>query len=320
MLAPLRCSNSFFLISLSASLLVTSFCFAARVPQQDSRSSASITELKSRADAGEPSARHQLAEFLISADPASPGYDLALSWLQSLASQKVSDAEFLIGYLYEHGKGLPRDYTKAIENYRVSALHGYAPAENNIGSLYERGLGVRKDLPLAFQWYRAAALHGNPAGQLNLGNFYYFGYAVHVDFVEALKWYRAAADQGLAKAQDYLAYSYLKGVGVPVDNALAAHWARLAADQGHARAQALLGYLYETGKGLPLDYVSAYTWYSRAVAAGDDSSAKHLKAVSQIMTRRQLDEANSLVSAQSISRQPDSAPSSPAGLSLLPNP
>jgi hypothetical protein len=38
------------------------------------------------------------------------------------------------------------------------------------------------------------------------------------------------------------------------------------------------------------------------------------------MTRRQLDEANSLVSAQSISRQPDSAPSSPAGLSLLSNP
>jgi TPR repeat protein len=102
--------------------------------------------------------------------------------------------------------------------------------------------------------------------------------------------------------------------------AQAAHWARLAADQGHPRAQALLGYLYETGKGLPLDYVSAYTWYSRAVAAGDDSSAEHLKSLSQIMTRRQLDQANSLVSAQSISRQPDSAPSSPAGLSLLPNP
>jgi TPR repeat protein len=320
MLAPLRCSNSFFLFSLSASLLLASFCFAAPVPQQDARSSVSITELKSHADAGDPSARHQLAAFLISADPASPGYDLALSWLQSLASQQVPDAEFLIGYLYEHGKGFPRDYTKAFENYRVSALHGYAPAENNIGSLYERGLGVHKDLPLALQWYRAAALHGNPAGQLNLGNFYYFGYAVHVDFGEALKWYRTAADQGLAKAQDYLAYCYLKGVGVPVDNAQAAHWARLAADQGHPRAQALLGYLYETGRGLPLDYVSAYTWYSRAVAAGDDSSAEHLKALSQVMTRRQLDEANSLVSAQSISRQPDSAPSSPAGLSLLPNP
>lgn len=38
-------------------------------------------------------------------------------------------------------------------------------------------IGVPKDLTVAVRWYRSAALHGNPAGQLNLGAFYYLGYA-----------------------------------------------------------------------------------------------------------------------------------------------
>lgn len=322
MLAPSRHSNSLFklLLALSASLLITSCCFSAPRQPQTPTAAPSIPELKSRAEAGDPPARQQLAHFLITADPAAPNYDLALSWLRSLVSQRVPDAEFLVGYLYERGKGLPLDYTKALESYRISALHGYSPAENNIGGLYQRGLGVHKNLALALQWYRTAALHGNPAGELNLGSFYYLGYATPVDFAEAAKWFRAAADQGLAQAQDNLAYSYLRGIGVAVDHAQAAHWARLAANQGHPRAFALLAYLYENGKGLPLDYVSAYAYYARAIAAGDNSSANRLKHLSEIMTRNQLDQANSLISAQSLSPQPSSAPSIPDALSLFPNP
>jgi TPR repeat protein len=320
--APTRRANCIFrlLRALFGSLLAVCFCFSAPRGQQMPTPVPTIPELKSRADSGDTSARHQLREFVISADPASPDYDLALSWLRSVASQNIPDAQFLLGYLYEHGKSLPRDFTKAAENYRSAALQGYAPAENNLGALYQHGKGVPHDMALAFHWYRAAALHGNLAAQVNLGTFYYFGYATPTDFVQAAKWFRAAADQGFAQGQNSLAFCYLKGIGVPRDYLQAAHWARLAADQGHPRAEALLGYLYERGKGLPLDYVAAYAWYSRAVAAGDDSNADRLKSLSQIMTRKQLDEANSLVSAQSLSPQPGSAPAIPAARSLFPNP
>jgi len=262
-------------------------------------SSKTVDELKSRADSGDAAARHQLAEFLISSDPAAPGYDSAFSWLRSMASQNVPDARFLLGYLYEHGKGVPRDYVQAFENYSASAHEGYAPAENNLGTLYHHGNGVPKSLDEAFRWYRAAALKGNPSGEHNLGNFYYLGYATPVDYSQAVKWFRAAAEQGFAPAQSSLAYCYLKGVGVSTNYDEAVRWARLAADQGHASAEALLGYLYENGKGLPLNYISAYAWYSRAAAAGDASSPDRLNSLSRIMTRKQLDQANTVVASQS---------------------
>jgi len=258
-----------------------------------------VDELKSRADSGDAAARHQLAEFLISGDPAAPGYDSAASWLRSMAFENVPDARFLLGYLYEHGKGVPRDYVQAFENYSASAREGYAPAENNLGTLYHHGNGVPKSLDEAFRWYRAAALKGNPSGEHNLGNFYYLGYATPVDYSQAVKWFRAAAEQGFAPAQSSLAYCYLKGVGVSTDYDEAVRWARLAADQGHPHAEALLGYLYKKGKGLPLNYISAYAWYSRAAAAGDASSPDRLKSLSRIMTRKQLDQANTVVDSQS---------------------
>lgn len=279
-----------------------------------------ISELASRADSGDPAARLQLKEFLVSADPASPGYDQALSWLQSSASQNKPDAQFVLGYLHEHGKGLPLDFSKAAENYRRAALQGYSPAETNLGALYRRGDGVPRDPAISFHWYQLAAQHGNRVAQQNLGAFYYLGYATPVDYVQAANWFRASALQGFAEGQNSLAYCYLKGIGVPHDDEQAAHWARLAAEQGHPRSAALLAYLYEQGKGLPLDYVAAYTWYSRAVATGDHSDEGRLKALSSVMTRKQLDEAKSLVSAPTLALHPGSAPPAPVGGAPFLNP
>jgi uncharacterized protein len=317
MLALSSLSNHNFrpVVILFGSLLAMFFCFPGFGQQQSAASTDTAAELKSRAEAGDQVARNKLAQLLISADAASPGYDLAISWLRNTASQNKPDAQFLLGYFYEHGKGLPCDYTKAAESYRAAALQGYAAAENNLGALYQHGNGVPQDIALAFKWYSAGAQHGNPAAQHNLGTFYYLGYATRIDYAQATKWFRASANQGFAPGQNALAYSYLKGLGVPRDYAEAAHWGRLAAAQGHPRAEALLGYLYEHGEGLPVDYVAAYTWYSSAVAAGDDTSADRLKSLSQIMTRNQIDKANSLVVQQS--PRPYSIP---VASSLFPNP
>ena len=100
----------------------------------------------------------------------------------------------------------------------------------------------------------------------------------------------------------------------------ATHWITLAAENGYAAAMHDLAFFYEQGRGLPLDYVRAYAWYSRAIAAGDASSVDRLKNLSQIMTRRQIDQADSLVSQRSISPQRSSDLSTPASFSLLPNP
>ena len=293
---------------------------AAPLRQPVTIPASAVSQLASRADSGDAAARLQLKEFLVSADPASPGYDQALSWLQSSASQNKPDAQFVLGYLYEHGKGLPLDFTKAAENYRRAALQGYPPAEMNLGALYRRGDGVPKAPPTSFHWYQLAAQHGNRVAQQNLGTFYYIGYATPVDYVEAANWFRASAVQGFAEGQNSLAHCYLKGSGVPHDDAQAAHWARLAAEQGNPRSEALLAYLYERGQGLPLDYVAAYTWYSRVGATGDNSNLDRLKALSEVMTRKQLSQAKSLLSAPTLALRPGSAPPAPVGGVLFLNP
>ena len=320
--APTRRANCIlrFLLGFFGALLGAYLSLAAPQQQQMTLSGLTIPKLKSLADSGDRAAQIQLWEFLVSADPGSSGYDLAVAWLRSRALQNVPEAQFLLGFLYEHGKSVPRDYSKAAENYRSAALQGYAAAENNLGALYHHGTGVPRNMALAFQWYRAAALHGNRVAQQNLGTFYYLGYGTRIDLLEAAKWFRTAADQGFAVSQSNLAYCYLKGVGVARDYSQAAYWAQLAADQGNARAEALLGYLYEHGEGLPLDYVAAYAWYSRAVATGEGSNADRLKSLSQIMTRKQIDEANALFSAQSLSPQRGDAPATSAVRTLLPNP
>jgi TPR repeat protein len=149
---------------------------------------------------------------------------------------------------------------------------------------------------------------------------YYIGAGIPRNFSEAARWFRAAADAGDPVAQHDLGVLYFKGLGVPLDYNAAAHWIALAAKLGNSSAAADLAYLYETGKGVPLDYVAAYLWYSRAIAIGGTAASPRLKSLSQIMTRKQLDEANTLVSSQSTQPGPSGAPSSPAALSLLPNP
>jgi TPR repeat protein len=111
--------------------------------------------------------------------------------------------------------------------------------------------------------------------------------------IAAFRWLRASADSGIPEAQNGLADFYF----VQRDYTEAARLVRLAVQQGLPSAETSLGFLYEQGKGVPLDYVSAYTWYSLAMAAGNQAAADGRKRLAQLMTRKQLDEANARTGA-----------------------
>lgn len=286
------------------------FCFVlligipgslAASPQPRADSSASVAELASRAESGDASAKQRLAQFLLHSEPTAEGYDLAIAWLRSLASRNVPQARFLLGYLYVQGRGLPRDYAKGAENYQAAALQGLTSAQNNLADLYQRGLGVPKSDHKAVELYMAAAKHANPVAQFNLASMLLTGCGTGRDFSEAARWFRAAAEDGYAPAQHFLAILDSKGLGVPVDRSEAARWERLAAQHGYPEAETGLAHFYETGEGVPLDYVAAYDWYSRASAAGDSAAADHLKDLSQVMTRKQVDRAKAVLSVESSS-------------------
>lgn len=255
------------------------------------QSAPAVDEWITHADVAKSAGERQLLQFLLHADPAAPGFGHALEWLRHSASLDSPHAEFVLGYLYQQGRGVPRDYAKAAENYQASALHDNSFAQNNLGFLYQHGLGVPRDPQRAFALYLAAAQQNNASAQSNLATMYYTGSGVPRDDTQAARWFRSAAQLGDAEAQHDLAVFYSEGKGVEVNFKEAARWEELSARQGYVLAETGLALLYLSGKGVPLDYVSAHAWFSRAVASGDRSAVAPLKSLSRIMTPKQLDRA-----------------------------
>lgn len=301
------------LLSLIFSAVLTSSF--ARSPQD---SSASKSSLQSQAERGEAAAQYQLASAILASSPSPTDLQEAVNWLRASAKQNNPDAEFVLGYLYEHGHGVSQNYAIAFQDYSAAAAQHHCGAENNLASLYQNGLGVSKDRHKAFEWYLASAQHGDPVGQFNLAGLYYTGSGTPRDIPQAVQWWRASAVSGLPEAQLHLAYFYFYGIVLARDYNQAAQLVLSAARAGLPAAETSMGFLFEQGKGVSLDYVSAYTWYSRAIAAGDNSSTGRRKQLAKIMTSKQISDADTLLQVAAGRRPlPTSTFSSTEAFSLL---
>jgi uncharacterized protein len=67
-----------------------------------------------------------------------------------------------LGWLYQNGWGVSRDYVKARELYERAIAAGNArDGMNNLGGLYSDGLGVAPDYAKARELFEKAAAAGN---------------------------------------------------------------------------------------------------------------------------------------------------------------
>ena len=113
---------------------------------------------------------------------------------------------------------------------RHLAAQGNAAAQFVLGLMYEDGKGdVLQNNNEAMRWYRLAADQGFALGQCWLGLMYDAGKGVPQDYAEAAKWYRLAADQGFGMAQYDIGYMYALGRGVPRNYVVAHMWLNLSA-------------------------------------------------------------------------------------------
>ena len=104
-----------------------------------------------------------------------------------------AEAQFNLGYCFDDGRGVEKDYSQAAKWYRKAAEQNYTPAQSNLGWCYDNGCGVPKDYVEAVKWYRQAAEQGHAEAQLNLGCCYANGQGVARDKVEAYVWFSMAA-------------------------------------------------------------------------------------------------------------------------------
>ena len=151
------------------------------------------------------------------------------------ADQNFADAEEELGYFYQNGWAVKRDYAQAVTWYRRAADHGSLNAENQLGFMAEQGWGQPQSYQEAYYWYYKAAQQGNATAQENIGYMFQYGTGVPKDYDKARAWYYLAADQGNGDALNQLGWMYQYGQGVKQDNGEALSWYQLSADEGNSQ-------------------------------------------------------------------------------------
>ncbi|MGY3486982.1 TPR repeat protein [Bradyrhizobium sp. USDA 4011] len=63
----------------------------------------------------------------------------------------------LLGFMYEHGFGVPQAYDAAADLYYRGAVQGDPFAQAMLGLMYDKGHGVPNDYVLAYKWLNLAA-------------------------------------------------------------------------------------------------------------------------------------------------------------------
>lgn len=116
------------------------------------------------------------------------------------AKQGDARAAASLGHAYFWGQGVGKDYSKAVQWWRVAAQHNDAQAMANLGDMYAKGLGVRKDIQRSAEWYKRGANGGNSIAQFRLGTGYAKGIGVTRDNVSAYMWLILALDGNLSAA------------------------------------------------------------------------------------------------------------------------
>ncbi len=94
-------------------------------------------------------------------------YDRARDIWARLSAAGDAESQNALGFIYQKGLGVLRDYRRAFDLYTAAAEQGHANAANNLGVMYTQGQGVPRDYVRAYSWYSLAAIQGEDAAIRN---------------------------------------------------------------------------------------------------------------------------------------------------------
>jgi|GEM_PF-632995 len=234
-------------------------------------------------------ARHWLGEA------AEQGHRKAREYLETLQDKEQSpasenseddiDAQYQLGLAYDYGRGVERDFVRAVKHYRNAAERGHADAQFEMGNMCAFAQGTEHSENEALNWYLKAALQGHKDAQKQLRGI--------IKFQKIAE----AALQGDADAQYELAHNYYYGhdaFAIKKDPVRAFSWYLQAAELGHPEAQsAVIGY-YEEGEHIGKDPAKALYWLNKAAEQGHEFAIERLKEMEQSKALRQAAETGDI--------------------------
>jgi uncharacterized protein len=142
-----------------------------------------------------------------------------------------AQAQHNLGWMYENGKGTPKNDSLAFHNYLVSALDGWVSGEYAVATMLEQGKGVTKNPVVARMYYEQAARKGHVKAQ-NATGLSYMDDSYFPNYQTAFFWFKKAAEQGYAPAAFNLYLMYQNKWGTEHDENAIQYWARITVING----------------------------------------------------------------------------------------
>lgn len=194
---------------------------------------ANQTDLSQTEEANMVAGQRQYDEALrLARDADRTGDTLPVALLQKAATTGYPPAVYALANWHLHGKGVRRNYKKAVSLLTEAANKRYAPAEYDLAVAYELGKGVAKSPRKAYRYYLQAAEDGSLEAQGEVARCCYYGLGTKKDLACAVQWYTKAADRGDPDAQFALGIAYEHGDGVEKNSDAANYWYKKAGRQG----------------------------------------------------------------------------------------
>lgn len=144
-------------------------------------------------------------------------YADAEKMLKPLADRGSAKAAWLLGDLYQSGRGIPRNNSKAKQWLEKAAAAGHAHAMFDLACILDDAIGVPQDCKRAISLYQRAASLGCEAAQVSMGLKCFWGKDLKQDYSHAFKYFQSAATSGDGDAECLVGYMYESGLGVSKD-------------------------------------------------------------------------------------------------------
>lgn len=200
-------------------------------------------------------------------------YDAAVPYLQRAAKTGSARAQDYLGYMYECGLGVEKNYKIAMNLYSKAEAAGYGPGIVSIGRLYEKGLGVPKSPEKAFGYYKKAADIGCAEGEFKTGMCYKVGYGTQENIEQAFEYLQRSTTGGFG--WEVLGDMFYEGIGTEVNYQKAFE---CYTQEGYDYSQNTLmrlAEMYHAGTGTAVNYDRALSILSKV----SDAKASSLAAV-----------------------------------------
>lgn len=186
-------------------------------------------KLKSSALAGDADAMLGLADEYLKAGK----HGMAAMWLNMAAEAGNMIAVAELADLYYQGKGVARDYVKAVELYTKAAEAGNPYGMYKLGCIICADQGsVSKiaDIDVAVEYLKKASNFGNSDAMLEIGSLIQNGAYGDYDVKSVIRWYERAANHGNAEAAYRLYGLYSAGLEIEKNKSEAEKWKIKAID------------------------------------------------------------------------------------------